>query len=74
MRPQILTHSPNPMPMALMLPSMNRHLLSPSTAERPAMDRDYLSPEMLALRATQITVVLRDMLEERDCRNARFMD
>ena len=73
MRPKILTHSPNPMPMALMFPSMNRHLLSPST-ESPAMDRDYLSPAMLALRATQIPVVLRDMLEERDCRTARFMD
>ena len=66
MNTRTITLSPQPLPMPVLLPSMTRLLLAQTNANPLlADDLDILSPEMLTLRATQITVLLHDMLAEK---------
>ena len=56
-----------PRPQALLPPVVVlRHLLLTETSSAtPPADPDDITPELLTLRATQVTVVLRDILEQR---------
>lgn len=44
---------------------MTRLFLTQTTSVTRPIDRDNLAPEILTLRATQITVLLRELLEEK---------
>ena len=63
MTPSIINLAPETLPMAALLPSMNRLLLTQTSLITRSSDSGDLAPEMLAVRATQITVVLSEILE-----------
>jgi len=62
-------HSP-----PLLGPSVTHFLLTQTTAVTSPADNDAFAPEMLTVRATQITVLLRELLEEKGCRHTGIND
>lgn len=64
MNTRIVTLSVQPLPMPALLPSMTRLLLTQNCSVTRLTDPGNLSPEMLTLRATHISVLLSEMLEE----------
>jgi hypothetical protein len=63
MTPNIINLALEPPPMAALLPSMNRLLLAQTSPVTGSTDSSGFAPEMLTVRATQITVVLGEILE-----------
>jgi hypothetical protein len=49
-------------------------LLTQTTAVTSPADNDAFAPERLTVRATQITVLLRELLEEKGCRHTGIND
>ena len=65
MKTRTTSQSPQHSPTPLLGPSMTRLFLTQTTSVTRPIDRDNLAPEILTLRATQITVLLRELLEEK---------
>ena len=64
MTPNIINLAPEPTPMAALLPSMNRLLAAQTSPVTGSTDESSsITPEVLTVRATHITVVLGEMLE-----------
>jgi hypothetical protein len=62
-------HSPPPLG-----PWVTHFLLTQTTSASSPADRDPFAPEMLTVRATQITVLLRELLEEKGYRHTGIND
>jgi hypothetical protein len=65
MNTRTTTFSAQPLPMSALLPSMTRLLLTQTSSVTRPTDPGNLVPEMLTVRATHITVVLHEVLEQR---------
>ena len=56
-----------PLPPSLLSPGVTRLLLTQTSCTTRLTDPDSLAPEMLTVRATHITMVLRELLAEEGC-------
>ena len=65
MKTRSTSNSPRHSPQPLLGPSVTHFLLTQTPAVTSPADRDPFAPEMLTVRATQITVLLRELLEEK---------
>lgn len=62
------------LPKPLLLPGVTRLLLARTNPVIRSTDPDNLAPEMLTLRATKITVVLREILDDKGYRHGGIND
>ena len=62
---QTMTFTPSPRPLPPPVVLFNRLLLSQTSSVTLLSDPGTLAPAMLAVRATQMTVVLRQILDDK---------
>lgn len=74
MKTRTTNKSPRHSPPPLLGPSVTHFLLTQTTSVTSPADNDPFAPEMLTVRATQITVLLRELLEEKGYRHSGIND